>query len=140
MEVPIDHEIHPEYFEIVSLLLWVDHQRASLYWIGGDFLHFGVHFVVEIVSSVVLLIEVLLKLLIADFVAFLILAVLRQVLLHCVIGEVNRCEAMLNRILEGGSPNIPQLVPVSLNDPIDWDYHHVVPNIKFPLLVQKWFL
>ncbi len=66
--------------------------------VGGYFFHLRVDVLKEVESCVTLLHEGI-QLLVSDFVTQLKLAIVRQILLHCVVGQMNGTRTKFQRIL-----------------------------------------
>ena len=77
-------------------------------------LHLRVHLQVEVEVRVALLHEGV-QLLVGDLVALLEPPVVRQVLLHCVVGEVYRPRTDLKCVLGTGGADVAVAVPISLH-------------------------
>lgn len=71
------------------------------------------------------------------FVGWLKAAVERRELLHCVVSQVDFPFKVEDVELVGGSPDVTLLVPVCLEDSIELADHHIMANVKLPLLVEK---
>lgn len=124
----------------MPFFLWIYHERTSFHCICSNKFKLGIDFSKKVKSIPILPFQVFLKLFICHFISFFIFAILRQVLLNCIICKMNTCKVILDRILKRSCPDIPFLIPVTLHNSIDRGHHYVVPNIKFPSLIQKWFL
>lgn len=109
--VGVDHEVQPKYLEVVNPAIGVDVECRGMNHIGDYLFHLGVDHVEEVKLRVLLLYE-LVKFLIVDLVALLELPVVRQVLLHCVVGQMYAPTAYLEGVLCAGRPHISLFVPV----------------------------
>lgn len=81
--------------------------------------------------------QIILELSIGKLIAPLILSVVGQLFLHCIVGQVHRTEPIGNGVLIGSSPNVTELTPVAFHMAIDTGDEHVMPDIKFPPVVEK---
>lgn len=140
MEVSVDHEVHAKDLEVVALALGVDQGRAGPDGVRGHLLHLGVNLFIEAVFALVLSAQVLLKIRVGDLVALLVFAVLGQVLLDRIVGQVHIGQRVLNRVLEGSGPDVAIFIPVSLDAAVDRSDHHIVPDVELSALVQEWLL
>lgn len=106
-----------------------------------EYFHFGVDFVVKVeVFMFGLFDHVVVKLLVGNFVAFLKFSVVREVLLNCVIGEVDFTTISFQVVLRRGRSNVAVFVEVALDPAIDAGHHHVVSEVELTFLVEKRFL
>ena len=137
MKVTIDHEVHPKDLEVMSFLLWIDQHRAGLDGVGGDFFHLGVDLVKEVITRLVFFIQVFLEFVIGNFIAFFVLAILRQEFLDSIVRKMDITERIADAVFERSCPDVAVLIPIPFHDTIDGGYHHEVPDVKFPPLVQK---
>lgn len=80
------------------------------------------------------------QLIIADFVAFLIFTIIWHIFLDCVIGKMNFPLIRREIVLRRRGSNITFPIPIPFQYSIDTSYHHIMPEIKFPLVIEKWFL
>jgi hypothetical protein len=78
------------------------------------------------------------QLLVCYLVALFVLAVLGQILLHCVVGEVHGARTDLEGVLRAGGSDVAVTVPVSLHLAVDAIEHEVVAQVELPLLVEEW--
>lgn len=137
MEVTVNHEVESEYLKVVLLLAVINNQCRSLHAVPSYFFQLRVYILEETMLSSVLLLQVPLELVVGDFVSLLILAVIGQMLLNCVIGEMHRSVIVLGGVFVGGSPDVAMLVPVSLDMPIHARHQHVMSDVELPFLVQE---
>jgi hypothetical protein len=86
-----------------------------------------------------LLSHIALKLVVGNFVSFLEFAVIGQVFLNCIIGEVNFTTISFQIIFRRGCSNIALSIEISLHLTVHASYHHIVPNVKFSLLIEQRF-
>ena len=63
--------------------------------------------------------NIVIQVLVAELIALLVLAILRQLLLHCVVGEMDASVVERKRVLAGRRADISFLVPVSLDHSVD---------------------
>jgi len=85
-------------------------------------------------------IKIPLKLWIRDLITLLILAIILTMFLNSIISQVYKVIIKVVHIKPfTGGPDIPRTVPVPLHDAINCRDEHVVPNVKFPVIVQERF-
>ena len=63
--------------------------------------------------------NIFIQVLVAELIALLVLAILRQLLLHCVVGEMDASVVEGKRVLAGRRADVAFLVPVSLDHSVD---------------------
>lgn len=80
------------------------------------------------------------KLIIADFVAFLIFTVIWHIFLDCVIGKMNFSLIRREVVLRRRGSDISFTIPIPFQYSIYTCYHHIMPEIKFSLVIEKWLL
>lgn len=97
--------------------------------------HLWIDSSIETVFSFILSVQVLFELVIRYLVSFFILAVVGQQFLHSIISKMYGTKAIFDRILVRSSPDIAKLIPIALDMAINTGNKHIMPNIKFPLLV-----
>ncbi len=51
---------------------------------------------------------------------------------------MDACVSLLESKLEACCANVPLFVPVASDDSVDAGDHHVMSDIEFPSIVQKW--
>jgi hypothetical protein len=101
-----------------------------------NYFHVGIDVPVETFPRVEFL-DVGIDLVIAQFVPLFVLAVVREVLLDGVIGEVNRLAPSSWLVLKRSGPDVSVCEPVPLAASVDAGDHDVMPNIELPLLVEQ---
>lgn len=114
LEVLVDHEIEPEYFEGRKSVPVPKLGVGGFDGVEGNLFELGTDISCEAVLAFAGLVQILLELLVAEFVAVLVLAILIGVDLDGVVGEV---DALVDRVLElvlvATGPDISFFVPVS---------------------------
>ena len=94
----VDHEIHAEYFEVVDPAFGVDVECRGVYYVGSDLPHARIYHFPKIKGRILLL-YVLIQLLVVNFVALFVFAVIGQILLHGVVGEMDAAVADFESVL-----------------------------------------
>jgi hypothetical protein len=116
--------------------LRIDAEGGSGNGVAADLLHAGVDHLPKIKFGILLL-DIGLKLLICNLVAFLVLAILGQILLDGIVGKVNRARTDFEGVLGTGGAHVTFPVPVPLHSPVHAVHHHVVAQIEFPLSIKQ---
>lgn len=133
----VDHEIQPKYLKVVQSSLRVNVQGRCMDRISGQLLHFRVNLPEEVKRAILFPYKSL-KFFVGDFVGLLVLAVIGQVFLDCIVGQMNASCAGFQSVLGTCGANIAVTVPISLHDAVAAVQHHVVPDIELPSLVEQW--
>jgi len=77
------------------------------------------------------------KLIIANLVALLVSAIIWQILLDCIIGQVDGSIVVNQGILAGGGANVAVFVPVAFDVSVYTGYHHIVAEIEFAFVIEQ---
>lgn len=112
---------------------------AALDSVGGDASHSRQYHLLEVEPARAMKrVQILLKVSVAEFVAFLIAAVLRTVLLHCIVGQVHQVvTAVLDGVFEACGPDVALRIPVAFELAVDARHEHVVPDIELPPVIKE---
>lgn len=97
--------------------------------------HLWIDSFIETVLAFILSVQILLELVVRNLISFFVFAIVRQKFLYSIISKMHRTKAILNRILIRSSPDIAKLIPIALDMTINTSNKHIMPYIKFPLLV-----
>ena len=138
VQIRVDHEVHPEDFEVVGELGGVDSSRGRPDGVGCDLSHFGVDGLVEaFVSFFGVFFDVGAEFIVADLIAFFVLAVVWQVLLDCIVGQVDASAVVLQRVLVRCRSDVALPVPVALDESVHAGHHDVVAQVEFAFEVEE---
>lgn len=84
-----------------------------------------------------MLIDIHTELFITDFVAFFILPVIWEILLHGVVGEMDASGILSQGVLVGRGPDVSVFVPISFDDSVYRGHHDVMAEVELPAIVQQ---
>lgn len=84
-----------------------------------------------------LLLNVAIKVFITDLIPLFILPIVRQILLDCVVRQVDAAMAVLQRVLARSGSDVAIFVPIAFNDAIYARHHDVMPQIELPSAVEE---
>lgn len=74
---------------------------------------------------------------VADFVAFLVFAVVGQILLDCIVGKMDPAVAAVKRVLARCGTDIAVFIPITLDDSLGASHHDVVSEVEFAFEVEE---
>lgn len=138
LEMPINHEVQSEYFEVVLSISGRDFQAHAFSCVSGHLLHSRQNLSLEIVLFVLVgRIQIPLKFFIRKLVEWLIPMILWESFLNSVIREMNLWLKVVDVEFVAGSANISFAVPVSPQDAVEVGDQHVVANIEFAVVVEE---
>lgn len=121
VEVAVYHKVESKDLKVVLEPFRGQFDESAPDGIEGNFFHSGQNHFLEVIllfpvfSSAV---QVLLELGVGNLIPCLITPVIGQVLLNCIVGQVDLSVQVKNVELVGGSPDVPLLVPVTFEHPI----------------------
>lgn len=137
----IEHKIQTKELKVVLPPIRLDDWIRGSYRVSCKSLHFWQDFWEKVKICSIGLCEILLKLFIRNFVSFLVFAVVGWVFLDSVVGQMCiKIFTVLYVVFSRCSSDVTLLIPITFYWPVYAGHKHVVPNIKFPFLVQKWLL
>ena len=116
LEVAVDHEVQSVYFEVIHLVSGRNLGRHTPSGVSSHFLHFRQDLFLEAVLLAAR-VQIALELVVGDLVGRFIAAVVGEVLLDGVIGEVDFRREVVDVELVGRSADVALVVPVGTRDP-----------------------
>ena len=101
------------------------------------FLHNGQYLCFKIIFFVFEGAKIILKLRVGQLIVRLMLTIIEVLLLNSIISEMYFRIKILQIKLVRRCANVPLIIPVGTSYPMQICYEHVVPDIKFPIVVKK---